>query len=278
MPARWSAVGGPQRGRGTRGAGMCLILLALEARSDLPLVIAANRDEFYARPTALAAPWPDAPQVIAGRDLRQGGTWLGITTAGRWAAVTNFREPENRRTKAPSRGRLVADYLLGDLSPAVYLDSIASEAHLFHGFNLLVGSRSSVRWFSNRAGDHPLQGRELTAGVYGLSNDLLDTPWPKVVEGKREMREGLEAGADPDTLMQGLLDRTLAAEADLPETGVPREVEHALSARFIAGIEYGTRSSTVIRVEKSGRALLLERSFRPPATIELSRHEFEISS
>lgn len=267
----------PESGNGARGAAtVCLIVFAIDARPDLPLVIAANRDEFYARPTALAAPWPDAPQVIAGRDLRQGGTWLGITTAGRWAAVTNFREADASRADAPSRGRLVAEYLLGDLSPADYLDSIEPQAPLYNGFNLLVGSRESVRWFSNRAGDHPLNAAELPAGVYGLSNHLLDTPWPKVEEGKRGMLAELKSGADPDALMRGLLDRTLAAEADLPETGVPRELERALSARFIAGVEYGTRCSTVIRVERSGHALLAERSFRPPAVVEFSRHEFQL--
>ena len=255
---------------------MCLIVFALKARPDLDLVIAANRDEFYARPTAPAGPWPDAPQVIAGRDLREGGTWLGITTGGRWAAITNFREPGAYRTGAPSRGHLVSEFLLGDLTPAEYLDQIGPEAQQYNGFNLLVGTTHSVRWFSNRGEGHPRQGAELPPGVYGLSNHLLDTPWPKVVTGKEDLRRALDDAAMPDVLLQGLLDRTLAGEADLPDTGVPGDVERALSARFIAGVEYGTRCSTVIRVESSGRALLLERSFQPPGNVELVRHQFEI--
>lgn len=257
---------------------MCLIVFALEARADLPLVIAANRDEFYARPTVPAAPWPDAPHVIAGRDLQAGGTWLGITTGGRWAAVTNFREPQQKRPGAPSRGRLVADFLLGDLSPAEYVESIRPRAHEYAGFNLLVGELASVRWFSNRGDGHPLNGAELPPGIYGLSNHLLDTPWPKVVESKRDLEEALAAGAAPDELMQLLLDRTLAAEADLPQTGVPRDLERALSARFIAGVDYGTRCSTVIRVERDGHVLLLERLFLPPDEVELVRHEFDLTT
>ena len=255
---------------------MCLIVFALRARGDLPLVIAANRDEFYARPTAAAAPWPDFPDVIGGRDLREGGSWLGITRAGRWAAVTNFREVVPARPGAPSRGALVADFLTGDLSPAAYLAALAPRAASFHGFNLLVGDPEGVRWFSNRGGDHPLHDRDLEPGVYGLSNHLLNTPWPKVEAGRADLERALDHGADPDTLLEGLLDRTLAEEARLPSTGVPRELERTLSSRFISGTEYGTRCSTVIRVDRDRHALLLERSFLPPDLVSLSRHEFTV--
>lgn len=237
-------------------------------------MIAANRDEFYARPTAAAGPWPDAPQVIGGRDLRAGGSWLGVTRTGRWAAVTNFREPGEYRTEAPSRGDLVGDYLKGDLTPAAYLAGLAPRAQEFNGFNLLVGDRENVRWFSNRGGGHPLHGRALEPGVYGLSNHLLDTPWPKVEAGRADLERALETGADPDTILEGLLDRTLADEASLPDTGVPAELERVLSSRFISGTEYGTRCSTVIRIDRDGQAQLLERSFTPPDIVSVSRHDF----
>lgn len=257
---------------------MCLILFAYRARADLPLVIAANRDEAYARPTAPAGPWPHAPQVIGGRDLRDGGSWFGITHAGRWAAVTNYREGLVSRPGAPSRGDLVADFLTGDLVPAEYLQALAPRAQDFNGFNLLVGTPDSVRWFSNRGGDHPLQGRDLTPGVYGLSNHLLNTPWPKVEKGRADLDRALHSGADPDTLLEGLLDRTLAGEAELPATGVPLDLERALSARFITGTDYGTRSSTVVRVAAAGGVHLLERSFLPPDIVSVVRHDFTITA
>lgn len=253
---------------------MCLILFAVEASPELSLLVAANRDEFYGRPTALATPWPDAPEVIGGRDLREGGSWLGITRKGRWAAVTNFREPSSIRLGAPSRGHLVSDFLQGDFSPAEYLDSLRPHVHRYNGFNLLVGDSEEVLWFSNRAEDHPLLALPLPPGVYGLSNHLLDTPWPKVERGKGDLARALSSGVGPEGLIEILLDRTLAEDADLPRTGVALDQERALSARFIAGSEYGTRSSTIVQVRRAGEILLLERSFEPPARVHVTRHEF----
>lgn len=255
---------------------MCLIVFAFEARADLPLVIAANRDEAYARPTAAAAPWADAPHVIGGRDLRAGGSWLGITRRGRWAAVTNFRDGPSEGRPGRSRGHLVADFLTGDVAPAAYLRGLLPHAHEYNGFNLLVGDREAVRWYSNRADDHPLLDRDLPPGVYGLSNHLLDTPWPKVEKGRADLARALDAGADPDAVLEGLLDRTLADDAELPNTGVPLDLERALSARFITGTDYGTRSSTVVRVAADGTAVLVERSFLPPDSVSLVSHQFTV--
>lgn len=256
---------------------VCLILFAVEARPDLPLVIAANRDERYSRPAAPAAPWPHALDVIGGRDLEAGGTWLGITRSGRWAAVTNYHDATAPpRPDAPSRGALVADYLLGEASPAEYLAGLEPGAPEYNGFNLLVGEPDSVRWFSNRAGNHPLHNINLAPGVYGLSNHLLNTPWPKVVHGRADLQRVLKEGAPPDAVLETLLDETLADEADLPRTGAPKELEKALSARFITTGDYGTRASTVIRLDRSGEALLLERTFRPPASVSTVSHEFQI--
>ena len=252
---------------------MCLILFAHDAHPEYRLVLAANRDEFYARPTVPAAAWDDAPEVIAGRDLRGGGTWMGITRQGRWAALTNYRDPTEAERGAPSRGQLVADYLRGATDPAEHLESLRPEPAEFNGFNLLLGDRESVFWYSNRAGG---PGTRLSPGVYGLSNHLLDTPWPKVARGKRSLEQLLsQAGdLDPDPLLELLLDRTYAADHELPETGVGLERERMLSSLFISSPEYGTRSSTALLVDRAGRALLVERSYEPdrPGWTEV-RHE-----
>jgi uncharacterized protein with NRDE domain len=239
---------------------MCLILFAHDAHPEYRLVVAANRDEFYARPTAPAAPWEEAPQVVAGRDLRGGGTWMGITRQGRWAALTNFRDPREFDRDAPSRGRLVGDFLLGDEPPREYLEALRPRADAFNGFNLLVGDPDSLFWFSNRA---PNAARRLEPGIYGLSNDLLDTPWPKVQRGKAALARLLER-ADamrPEALLEVLLDRTYTADHELPDTGVGWERERMLSSLFIVSPEYGTRSSTALLVDRSGRALLVERTY-----------------
>lgn len=231
---------------------MCLILLAHDAHPDYRLVVAANRDEFYARPTAPAAPWPEAPHVVAGRDLEAGGTWMGVTRDGRWAAVTNHHDPGERAKGERSRGALVGDYLLGAAPPLDYLRRVEAEGERYAGFNLLAGDAESLGWLSNRApGPRPL-----APGIYGLSNALLDTSWPKVERGKRELRLLLASDPTPDALLDILLDRTLAEEATLPGGG-------PLSASFVATPGYGTRSSTALLVDRAGRALLVERSFSP---------------
>ena len=242
---------------------MCLILFAHRAHPRYRLVVAANRDEFYARPTAPAAPWPDAPEVVAGRDLRGGGTWMGIARSGRWAALTNYRDPAEQDHPGPSRGHLVADFLRAAVEPARYLEELLPRAAEYAGFNLLVGDADGVLWFSNRAGTPPVL---LTPGVYGVSNHLLDTPWPKVLRGKRELARLLADGAvEADPLLDLLLDRAYAADHELPATGVGRERERVLSASFIASPGYGTRASTALLVEHDGSALLAERTFEQGA-------------
>ena len=255
---------------------MCLILFAHDAHPEYRLVLAANRDEFYARPTAAAAPWEDAPGVIAGRDLSGGGTWLGITRQGRWSALTNVRDPGEPARDAPTRGRLVADYLRDDATPEDYLRSLLPRSAEFNGFNLLVADRESLYWASNR---EPGAGRRLAPGVYGLSNHLLDTPWPKVTRGKEALRSLLrQAGTlQPDALLSLLLDRARAADHELPDTGVGRDRERMLSSLFIVSPEYGTRSSTALLIDRAGRAVLVERTYPRglPEGTEV-RHEFTI--
>lgn len=255
---------------------MCLILLAYKTDAARPLVLAANRDEFYARPTRRAEFWEDAPGLLAGRDVTGGGTWLGVTRAGRVAAVTNFREPSRADAHAPSRGRLVTDFLRGTDGPRRYLEQLAPRASAFNGFNLLVGDARTLLYFSNRAAPAPL---ELRPGVYGLSNHLLDTPWPKVARGKKSLAEALDGDGAPatDALFRVLADAEPAPDESLPDTGVGLERERTLSPLFIRGAAYGTRASTVVIFDARGRATFVERAFEAGETHE-ARFEFELEA
>lgn len=256
---------------------MCLILLAHEVHPAYPLVVAANRDEWFHRPTLAARFWPTAPRIVAGRDLMQGGTWLGVTTAGRFAALTNFRDPAAHRADAPSRGALVSDFLAGQASPADYLRHIAVDAARFNGFNLLAGVPGSLGYVSNRDG---AQVRALPPGVYGLSNHLLDTDWRKVRRGKTRLREVLAAPAPSfDELFDVLGDTSIASDDDLPATGVPLERERLLSPAHLRGGEYGTRCATVLVIGRDGRARFSERSFDRDGTIlGVVREEFALDN
>lgn len=260
---------------------MCLILLAWRAHPDYPLVIAANRDEYFDRPTAPAQFWPDAPQVIAGRDLQAGGTWLGITRTGRFAALTNFREPEPHPASStaahappPTRGELVSAFLMGQQSPETYLAELASCASNYRAFNLLCGTlEGELYYYSNRTvyEDSPsgLSGHHtpfslITPGIHGLSNHLLDTPWPKVARGKNRLEQALSALPDEMPLFQMLGDETPAPDQDLPQTGVSLEWERALSSACIRAPHYGTRSSTVLMFKgRNGIVSFDERTLQP---------------
>ncbi|MBS1795797.1 MAG: NRDE family protein [Acidobacteria bacterium] len=241
---------------------MCVIFFAYHHHPDFPLVLLANRDEFYDRPTAAAGFWEDAPRIFAGRDLLFGGTWLGITETGRFAAVTNYRDPRAPKGGS-SRGALVGDFLAGDVSTEEYLHDVRRRAGEFSGFNLLVGElrpeKQTLGYFSNRGNDVEMLG----PGVYGLSNHLLDTPWPKVESGKNRLR-ALLAAAEPDKreMFEILRDRTTAADRDLPETGVGLERERLLSSIFIETPVYGTRSSSVVLFGRDYRISLDERVYR----------------
>ncbi len=254
---------------------MCLILFAWQTHPAYRLVLAANRDEFYARPTAPAEWWPELPGVLAGRDLAGGGTWFGIDRQGRWAAVTNFRDPAARFPGPRSRGLLVRDYLAGDRTPLDFLREIASDSHRYHPFNLLAGDTTSLGYFGSRDGPPG----ELASGVYGLSNALLDTPWPKVAEGKSAFAGLLGADhLDPEHLFAILADRTCAPPERLPDTGVGRDWERQLSPRFIRTPEYGTRSSMVLLVGRDGHVRFSERTFGPGAPDRPANFSFATSS
>lgn len=237
---------------------MCLILLAYRAHPGHPLVVAANRDEFHERPAAPAHWWPDAPGLLAGRDLRGGGTWLGVTRGGRFAAVTNYREPAAWRADACSRGELVRGFLEDSAGAARYLRRLAPRAGEYNGFSLLLGDARELWFYSNRGG----APRRLGPGLYGLSNELLDTPWPKVERGRRRMQRALRAARlSTAPLLAMLGDTEPAADADLPDTGIGRDRERALSPMFIRMPGYGTRCSTALVFDADGRVELEERSF-----------------
>jgi uncharacterized protein with NRDE domain len=247
---------------------MCLIVFAWRVIPGVPVIAVANRDEFYDRPTAPAAPWPGHPNLIAGRDLEHGGSWMGITREGangpKFAALTNVRGPDERRPDAPSRGALVADFLKGSLSAPEYLDLIAARGDVYNGFNLVLGDAGNLYWYSNRAGDDPRNGQPLEAGrIYGLSNGLLDSPWPKVTRTKAQFASLLCQGAPEDAYFEMLADTTRVPDMRLPDTGVPLDWERALSAVCIRTPGYGTRSSTVVKLYENAAAELLERSVQP---------------
>lgn len=240
---------------------MCLIVFAWQVVPGVPLVAAGNRDEFYNRPAQAADWWHDHPQVYAGRDLQGGGTWMGVTRDGRFAAVTNIRAPSDKRIDAPSRGALVADYLTGRTGAEEYIAEIAARAHVFDGFNLLVGDRHKLVWFSNGADDER-NGRPLAPGIYGLSNGSLDAPWPKVVRTKAQFGSLLCQGAPEAAYFDMLADTTPASDCRLPRTGVSLEWERILSAVCIESPDYGTRASTFVKLYPDRPAVLLERAVR----------------
>lgn len=242
---------------------MCLILFAYNSHPRYSLILAANRDEFYARATATAAFWADDAQILAGKDLVAGGTWLGITKTGRFAALTNYREISITKAEK-SRGHLVSDFLREAIAAKLYLEKLQTRGANFSGFNLLVGNfapeKNELGYFSNREN----KVRFLQNGIYGLSNHLLDTDWHKVRSGKNALIETIAANRiSPDLLFELLQQSDLANDADLPETGVDIERERFLSPIFIKTDVYGTRCSTVVLIEKDGTVTFAEKSFVP---------------
>jgi uncharacterized protein with NRDE domain len=240
---------------------MCLIAIAYQSQAARPLVVAANRDEAYARPTRQAHFWEDHAEVLAGRDLEAGGTWLGVDRRGRFAAVTNFREAGARHANSPSRGRLVGDFLCASVAAQDYLQDVSSSAQEYNGFNLLLLDDSGLYYFSNRSAAADGAPRRLAPGVYGLSNHLLDTPWPKVLVAKQRFGQAVAAGEALESMAPILRDTEIAPDDALPSTGVGTERERVLSPIFIASEIYGTRCSTLLEVSAEHRARFVERSF-----------------
>ncbi|MDT8421294.1 MAG: NRDE family protein [Desulfuromonadales bacterium] len=238
---------------------MCLILFACHQHPSYPLVMAANRDEFYARPTRTAGWWDDAPELLAGKDLSAGGTWLGVTRTGRVAAVTNYRDPAKHDPAARSRGGLTMAFLLAGSSPQAFRARLQAGRNTYNGYNLLFGSFTDLHYFSNR-GSAP---GKLPPGIHGLCNHLLDTPWPKVRRGKQALALALqEREPDPDKLWEVLADTTPAKDDELPDTGISRAWEKMLSSIKIVGDHYGTRTSTLLTCRKDGLVEFTERTLQ----------------
>jgi len=235
---------------------VCLILFAWRMREDYPLILIANRDEYYARPTRDAHWWEDAP-VFAGRDLEAGGTWLGVDRRGRLAAVTNVREAGGMRAGKISRGELTRGFLSGSKSPRDYLDEIGGRAQDYAGFNLLLGDAHELWFYSNRGGE----ARPVAPGVHGVSNGGFDEPWPKLSSGRDELGALLDGAVDSEALMAILTDHRIAEDHRLPSTGVPLDVERMLSSRFIRSPDYGTRACTVLLVGADGQLAFSEQNF-----------------
>lgn len=237
---------------------MCLAVLALDTHPAYRVLIAANRDEFHARATRPAHWWKEG--WLAGRDDEAGGTWLGITRTGRWALLTNVREPGRRDERAPSRGALVPQMLASDTAVDLVLARIVADGARYNGFNLLAGEGAEAWWASNR-----VEGvRTLRRGVHGLSNAALDTPWPKVTATRQAVHDWCHAAsAQPESLLAALGDRNLVDDDRLPRTGVALEWERRLSAPFIVSADYGTRCSTVLAVGRDGAVSFVERSYAP---------------
>lgn len=239
---------------------MCLILFAWRVHPRYRLVVAANRDEFHARASAAAAFWDDQAGLLGGRDLVSMGTWLGLTRAGRIAAVTNVRDGHAEAPpNAPSRGRLASDFLAGDLPPGQFAAKVSDEGRAYRGFNLLIGDGDELWWTSNRGNG----ARRLEPGVYGVANELLDTPWPKVTTGKAALERALRAGPGLGGLLAMLDDTRAFADHALPDTGVGLERERMLAPMRIVSPLYGTRCSSAVLVESSGHTQFAERSYDP---------------
>ena len=237
---------------------MCLVVLSLGQHPDYPLILAANRDEFYARPTRDANWWPDRPDVVGGRDLQAGGTWLAAHRGGRFATVTNFGEARRPKAGQRSRGLLVSGFLDSDLAPADYLGTIEGDAYA--GFNLIVGDSNGAAYLSNREDGV----RELLPGTYGLSNTLLDGPWHKIERSKERMLDLLDKGAVNEAELMRLMQDRQRAPAEDVETGrFDFETSYALTAPFIVLPNYGTRCTTVLLADREGNWQFAERRFGP---------------
>ena len=242
---------------------MCLLVLAWRVHPRYRLVVAANRDEFHARAAAPLAPWPDDTEIVGGRDLQAGGAWFAIGTGQRMGIVTNFREFGRHRRSAPSRGGLIPAYLSGPRGPGDFLQELDSDAPGYSGFNLLLADRDSLWYASNRADQF---ARELPPGIYGLSNEFLDTPWPKLVRVRARFEHLLQADSvDPEALVSDLFamlaDRETAPPDSLPAGDLTPEWARKLSAPFVLDAGYGTRCSTVLTIDTRGTQRIIERRF-----------------
>ncbi len=253
---------------------MCLLIVAHRVAPDYPLLVAGNRDEFHSRATAPAAFWPDHPMLLAGRDLVQGGTWMGITRSGRFAALTNYRDPARTEPAPRSRGEVPLNYLTGQCNAPDFLQGLAAVANDYAGFNLLLAEQGELWYFSNAPGKLDCKPRRLPPGIYGLSNDQLDTPWPKVAKGKTVMQAQLDTlPPTHDALGRAVADRSPASASELKALRLHGSMEPLLSAQFIVNERYGTRSTTTLWTDNTGRAHWREHSYDEHGQLRETREE-----
>lgn len=236
---------------------MCLVNLQFRQHPTYKMVIAANRDEFYSRPAAAAEFWKDEPTVLAGRDLTQMGTWLGVTKKGRIAALTNFRDATNLETAQLSRGAVVKNFLTSTKSPEEYIKSI--DPDLYAGFNLIIGDSTKLIYYNNIQNE----SYEIPPGIHGLSNHFLNTPWPKVIKGKEKLTLYMAQTekVDVEEIFSILSNTDYAPDSHLPDTGVGLDLEKMLSPMFIKTPDYGTRSATVVLISHDNTLTFAERNF-----------------
>ena len=240
---------------------MCLIAFAYNMHPVFELVVIANRDEFYARPTRTAGYWNEEghPKLLAGKDLESGGTWMGINKSGHWGALTNYRDPSWKREDPPTRGNIVLDYLKQPQSPKPYLDTIKPTANAYMGFNILAGSPDGIFHYSNYSDEIT----HIEPGIHGVSNALLDTPWPKLDAAKNALSEKVKSDdLEPDSLFKILGNTQVADDRELPKTGIPYKWEKAVSSIFINTGDYGTRCSTLLFIKKTGEMTFIERRYK----------------
>jgi uncharacterized protein with NRDE domain len=249
---------------------MCLIFISINNHPTYKLIIAANRDEFYNRKTAAADFWEDKPSILGGRDLEACGTWMAMTKTGRIGMITNYRDPQNINPKAPSRGELVSDYLESDIHGLSYLNAIETKAKDYNGFNLIVGTQDELWYLSN----YKKGIEKLKAGLFGLSNHLLETPWPKIIRGKEKLAPLLkEKTIDIKNVFEVLYDSQQAIDESLPNTGIGLERERMLSSMFIKSPNYGSRCSTVVLIDHQNQVQLTERVY-DLATFDYTTRDF----
>jgi len=255
---------------------MCLIVFANNVHPKYKFIFAANRDEFYNRPSSQANFWKENSELLAGRDLQAGGTWMGITKKGKFAAITNFRDLKNHRNDAPSRGKLTVDFLANNIHPEEYYGFLKSDLNKFNGFNLILGNIDKLYYFSNK--NEAL--KKLEPGIHGISNALLNTPWPKVEKSKKQLEALLgQNEIHPHEVMNILYDKNKADDDFLPDTGVGIELERLLSPVFISSEKYGTRCSTVVMADKNNNVQFLEKTYlAATGTFSNKEYKFKIEN
>ncbi len=255
---------------------MCLITFAYKVHPKYKLILAANRDEFYERPTRKAQFWEeeDLPGLLAGKDLKAGGTWMGTHTSGRWGALTNYRDPSLVRENPPSRGELVVNFLMSNDAAQEHLEERKSGTEEYNGYNLLLGDRNKAFHYSNVSN----KITELAPGIHGVSNALLDTSWPKLNQAKRDLQSAIEKEElELESLFQLLKNEHKPPEDQLPDTGIPKEWEKAVSSVFIKTETYGTRCSTLLLIDHNEQATFVERRYNPKTSEIMEENLFNFA-